>query len=631
MSRRVGLLLLAVIARCFALSTGEWRSAVAKRGVGSSTELRGSCVCPGGPGEYLPNASLSWNPPYECEETFDYEQIVNQMHTCANMTDQLRVAGLLAPSVTSCCSSSARVNVSVSLMDPGQAPPRPVSRLIFGSNLEWANGGNNLLEPGSLRLDTLQLPLIQGLGFSLFRYPGGSLAETYDWSMGKSADLASRGESVNAYNGEKELVRFGTREMLELLERLEDPAGGVPLPLFQINLYMGCDHAADWLQWTNTERIVSRRTNQTLQKVIYWEMGNEPYLNVPAGVTPFATPEDYADRVAECVSKMRAVDPEIKIGVPLHGETQSSFTQFESRVLARLAEKSSDAVGGLQIDWFSSHNAYAPLVVDDSVSLDDRYLALMAATGWIRNDTESLRQTIKSKAPMFADVPFGMTEYNTLMTLHVPFQPADAQSASHAASLYVADALNMMAADPSYALANYWTTSSDWFFGAFEQNLRTYPSYPVLQAYSQVLQGKYLGVNSTIMPTFSNPQINAVMGAARDDTPVLSYLFTVQAEDQPGTGCAIRAMLLNKSPSDMADVTLDGLPKSYSGGWTRSLTGDPWSFMPDLYHPDNYTSPQWSSPTPLTNETGPLHVLLQPHSLSYMTLFVADSNDAFCA
>ena len=52
------------------------------------------------------------------------------------------------------------------------------------------------------------LDLVEGLGPTVLRYPGGSLSDTFDWRSG-SGPLSARGTSEHFFTRQRQVVLFG--------------------------------------------------------------------------------------------------------------------------------------------------------------------------------------------------------------------------------------------------------------------------------------------------------------------------------------------------------------------------------------------------------------------------------------
>jgi hypothetical protein len=131
--------------------------------------------------------------------------------------------------------------------------------------------------------------ILQHLGFTTFRYPGGSLSDLYNWATDKS--LNDNNTWVNSFaNFMQVTTNLGAQVFIT------------------VNYGTGSSNeAAAWVASANV-------TNHCDFK--YWEIGNEVYgkWETDSNSLPH-DPYTYATRAANYIKAMKAVDSSIKIGV----------------------------------------------------------------------------------------------------------------------------------------------------------------------------------------------------------------------------------------------------------------------------------------------------------------------------
>lgn len=162
----------------------------------------------------------------------------------------------------------------VSLQLHGPAPT--VSPIAIGVNLSVADGNQN---------DPKVPHLLSNAGVRFFRWPGGSIADTFDWrsNLFEFQDFLSLYRAVGA-KGAVMTVNYGT---------------GTP------------QEAAAWVRYADVTH------HDGLQ---YWEIGNEIYGDGEYGtpweevLRPHKGPAAYALNLVKFAKAMRAVDPRIQIG-----------------------------------------------------------------------------------------------------------------------------------------------------------------------------------------------------------------------------------------------------------------------------------------------------------------------------
>ena len=107
-----------------------------------------------------------------------------------------------------------------------------VNPLVLGSNVQWVNGGDNLLLASSLTFDSSMVPLVQTMAPTVLRYPGGQQSDLYDWTLG-IGPLGSRGTNLQAVSNTPQITYMGSGEMMQLDATVDSAA------LFTVNVVTG--------------------------------------------------------------------------------------------------------------------------------------------------------------------------------------------------------------------------------------------------------------------------------------------------------------------------------------------------------------------------------------------------------
>ncbi len=460
-------------------------------------------------------------------------------------------ASLVAALVTAACGSQAPVSSGSAAPAPGGSSVdtriefdaagsgTAVNPQVLGSNVQWVWGGDNLLVWQTLDFDPAMLELVQTMHPSVLRYPGGDQSDVYDWRSGVGPG-AGRGPNRMAPSRETQITYMGSGELLALADRLN------AAPLFTVNVIGGsANDAADWVRQTNVTGLFGS-SGQRLPKVLYWEIGNEPYLPNPDGSAPDRcqlAPAVYAARINAFASAMRAVDPSIKIGIALANDRLNGMAfvspgcrGFSSTVLENLTTR---------IDFISVHDAYLPY---DPAGRDhpaaDEFSAAMASVASVQADLAALRALLQ-RFPSVARLPFALTEFNASFNLN----PASAfvhSMASPMGALYVADVLCMLAGRDDILMANTWSLSANDHWGAIHAATAAggpygRPTYEVFRLFHETLRGVRLPADVT-SPTFTAPALG--FSRAASGLPVVAALMTRSTAD---TGrVTLRVLLLNK-------------------------------------------------------------------------------------
>ena len=467
----------------------------------------------------------------------------------------------------------------------------PVNRRVLGSNVQWVYGGDDMLGPDD-RFDPRMLQFAKALAPTVLRYPGGAQSDAYHWERGVGP-MASRGLNEHVNARANQLTRLGTREFLELCE-----ATGAA-PLLTLNLASGTpEEAARWMHATNVERFTSTLTGKPLPKVAFWELGNEPYLTQERPDLAVA-PAEFARRANRFIGALRAIDPGAVIGLPLtmdrrNGIPTTHVFGFTPQVLAGITER---------IDFVSVHDAYMPFGGKDADPAA-LYWAAMAATRTVRADMDAMQRALRAWRPDAA-LPLAVTEYSAMFTLGAG--ATDQWAATPAAALYAADALRLFATSPDVLLANQWSLSANWVFGAITAHGFTRPVYTAMAWMGQALQGERVAATLR-SDTVATPSVG--LSAAQPALPLVESLVTREA------GRAWRIALIQKDPRRAAQgrVTLAGLPID----GVRSARLETWH-APDVFDASDDRA-LWQHSQQALSVAPTLSVQLPPASLALLTI-----------
>jgi len=408
----------------------------------------------------------------------------------------------------------------------------PVNRRVLGSNVQWVDNGDDMLAPDA-RFEPSMLAHAKSLAPGVLRYPGGAQSDNYRWALGMGKQ-GERGQNnhVNAGATVFQTTRFGTREFLELCE-----ATGAE-PLITVNIITGTpDDAAAWLAATNITRLVSSVTGAVLPKVMWWELGNEPYLKQDNRPDLDIEPEEFARRAQAFIRALRAVDPGIRIGLPLtqdvrNGVPVTPYPGFSARVLALLGEP---------VDYASVHNAYMPFALDAVGDPTRQYWGAMAGARAVQADLAAIRALMGQLRPG-SDLPLAVTEYSPLFTLGAGEN--DNWITTPAGAVYLADVLRVFATTPGLLMAAQWSLSGNWNFGAIHSGRYLRPVGEVLRLYTEALRGVLLSIAVTQVEAVATTSVGLVPAVAA--LPLVEALCTSETQTRLRV---LRVLLIHKDPS----------------------------------------------------------------------------------
>ncbi len=416
----------------------------------------------------------------------------------------------------------------------------PVNRLIFGQNIEAADGrfidnkdGKPMpLPTGTGFWDTARrepVPNIvdeaRRLGVSVWRYPGGSLAKGFDWHKAVGPPEA------------RPDYAFGIPEFLDLCK-----ATGAE-PLMTVSDYAATpDDAAALVEFLNAPADANypwamKRAewgHPEPWNVSFFEMGNESDTG-NAHFLPHVqwSADDYVRWFNEAARKMKAVDPSIRIGALLGTKAvnRGPFAPWNRIVAAGVSDTADFLI--IHIYPVGLWSPDAP----NKASSDLLMRAAMAAVNQCEVELGQYRDVVRAAAGK--DIPFAITEYNAefVQSAHDPIQ----YRMSWGAALFCADYIRILLQPRSDVLmANYWQMLNGyWGFlrGPVDVNKvapadRVWTKYPAYEIFR--LWAEHLG--TTLVPvTVDSPRL-----------PFEGYLDTrTTGENLPADGGAPPTLTLD--------------------------------------------------------------------------------------
>jgi len=439
---------------------------------------------------------------------------------------------------------SAQVTVNA------QSVIRAVPPTLFGQNLEWIWNGNGAWDAVQNRPAPAVASLTRELNTKLLRFPGGIMADYYDWTKAVGP-VAQRPILESMPGGAVEKPYFGTDEALQFASSV-----GAEL-LITVNAGSGtAQMAADWVRYVNKSGL----------NVRYWEIGNELYgVSGPMFAPVTLPPAQYAAKVVEFARAMRQADPRIQIGAiacesisTLDCPTYPLWTQTVLETAAN------------DIDFLAVHNSYAPGVdVDLGLSTTSTYMSMLAAPQNIRRSLENLDRKVATYAPGRVDaIKVAVTEWGPYFSAN-PYSRFAEHTKTMASAVYVASVMKVFLESKNTEVANAFQLVDGLFTGWIGMRNGQYTpkaSYYALQLFSRYFGDLVVSTN-TVSPTFDTLSLGTV--PASSDVP---YVESVASKSTDGK--TLYVAIWNKSPVRAANVTCviqDFMPSGVIE--TRSLTG----------------------------------------------------------
>ena len=426
---------------------------------------------------------------------------------------------------------AATANVRIDAAKPGPA----WSPLVFGMHLEWAESGNGVVDRnGGLRGEVVDA--FKELKVPLFRFPGGIHADYYDWRSG-TRPRGERPNAENVFTKKSEPQLFGSPEFVALLKQTSAQA------LITANYGTGRpDHAAAWAQYFRDAGVAVR----------YWEVGNEIYLadpgkDQPNGKRISRSGRQYAEDFPRFRDAIRAVMPDSKVGLIAHVDSGAfpmspgPQRQWTTEMLAALR-----APG----DFVAVHNAYAPVIINDSNRFENdnararAYKAMYAAPRQTAEDLNTVAGLL-DRTPTTRGLPIAITEWGPLFG--VSGRPdmtaiyAD-QSRTMAAAIYTASVLDVMLSNPRVMMATYTNPVHKWYGSLLtdtDRGLVRTPSYHVFALYRSRFETRLVPVTTTTRQFAS--ETTGLVHAQNDAPEVLARASTSAGGER------LTIMLVNRS------------------------------------------------------------------------------------
>lgn len=509
-----------------------------------------------------------------------------------------------------------------------------VDHRIFGAMLERADwdgegGAEGAWLPGKGWRPGI-LPLWDKLGATMLRFPGGGLADRYDWRWGidnvpgrtgprpvtERADTMEDSKPVPADTQLRrgiETHRVGTDEAAALCRRVgAELSIVVNLLWFKDDYKRGAKFAADWVEYCNAPdngsnpnggvdwaAVRAKNGHPIPYNVRLWEIGNEVWL------LPYPQTE-YGKQVAVYADAMRRVDPTIEIIADGQSpELRESVANF----------------AGKRVQYVAFHH-YEPWQVDlRPLSAGTAYTAAASLPSetwqdWISRMSEFVRGSgMGYKVALTewnvhgwrANTAWDPRAWDSTMPKYVPFAVSMAswfnELIRHSDLIPVADVSMLLGSEWSNTLIRY----------SWEPERRAVPflSYQVMRLYAHNTGDHLLDITVTGEDSYSPPH---QFGDARlpDSVPYLDIAATSDRN-------AIYLHVVNRDQSATRPVAFDltAYPR------LKRAKGIAWW----VWEATIMSEPFWSSPnaaaqksTPVQTQDGTLHFDAPPHTVTIIRL-----------
>jgi alpha-N-arabinofuranosidase len=328
---------------------------------------------------------------------------------------------------------------------------RTVPRTLFGVNVENMWNANGAWNPWKQAPNEELLGLAKGLNASLYRFPGGTLGDFYDWRDGVGPRAKRPKKQPITGEGDPQPNDFGTDEALDFAKRANGKL------LISVNAGTGTSEDAEaWVRY-----VRERSAKDADQSVTWWEVGNELYHKGEDKASSVGmTPVEYAKKFLAFSKAMRTADPKIRvgaIGLENYGPYQfNSYRGWNETVLRQ---------AGKEIDFFAVHNSYAPVGIPHDTDLRTAYATMLGAPELIRANLKTVSNQIdKHAGPRGKDIVIAVTEWGPLFHID-PKSPYILHTKTLGSALYTASVLKVYMETPRVEVATFFKLSDLNFMG----------------------------------------------------------------------------------------------------------------------------------------------------------------------
>jgi hypothetical protein len=449
------------------------------------------------------------------------------------MLQYVRTAATLAAAAMGFLSSEgatgpAAAQTAVAVTVNAAAPLATIPPAAWGVNTAAWDG--NLL-------DATVPDLLSKAGVSALRFPGGSIADIYNWQSNAIVPGQPGGTNPNsgfdAFMGLTKGLRATPIITVNYGSNTAGNGGGDP------------SFAAAWVRYANVTKGYG---------VKYWEIGNEIYGNGEYGAAwetdlhAAHDPVTYGKNVAQFAAEMKAVDPSIKIGVVLTAPgnwPDGKSPDWNTNVLAQCGS----AIDFVTVHWYPQ----------DPGSESDSGLLASPQNG--ANGIAAMAARLKSLINQYGGANAANTQILLTETNSVSSNPGK-QTLSIVNAMFIADDL-LTWLENGAANVDVWDLHNGAVPGNASSNLygsATYGDYGIL---ANGTSGE--PSVDTPFPTHYGLQMLSLLGKAGDaliSTASNNALLATHAVRQANGSLAL--LLINKDPNNAisANVSLSGFNPS---------------------------------------------------------------------
>lgn len=406
-----------------------------------------------------------------------------------------------------------------SILQPEMGISRPITESFEGTNLDFTG----VAEPYG---QTSVRNAVTSLRPGTIRYPGGAIANYWDWQTGSVDEPASTSATAAGRTKFKPGKHQTYGFTLSTLEQLTTMTGAVPI--FDLNVMTST--LADQLQMLQTAARLGL-------PIRYVELGNEFYLSNSNYLHAFPTPASYANLVATWAPAIHAEFPSAQVAAVA---TLSTATPREQTWNATLLDIAGSDINAVTLHDYPSNPTPGNTLPSPST--------LLAAASLEWQPVDAIINALPSHLSVW------LTEYNLGLVDRALGSPPLGSTWEHA--LYVAQLDEEELASPRVALTDYW----DLFGNAIDAQFTTAvpPVATPTGTATQLIDQAMIGATKITEFTFANDPV--LDGSAK----------SVSGFEVTSASGGTRLVFVNLGSNSAALATSSVIPR---GASARQLSG----------------------------------------------------------
>ncbi|NTU46771.1 hypothetical protein HGA88_04035 [Candidatus Roizmanbacteria bacterium] len=414
--------------------------------------------------------------------------------------------------------------------------------------------------------------LLKDIKPAIVRWPGGTYSDAFHWKGDPGIRI------TNDY-GDTNIIYYAPD--ITTPDVINEVNGIGSQMMITVNYGTGtAQEAADWVEYSNITHN---------QHIRYWEIGNETYAdgtysgwNWEPNSRTEKGPTAYGVNALDYISKMKAVDPTIKIGIVLdltQGNADNGICsateclkKWNHDVLTaqRVTENGTEILGEkadfVVIHWYPE----CPKIPNNPWCTDgENDASLLEKVGQIENIVSRLKDQIAEYVPSRPNIPIFVTETNSVS------QDPGKQTVSLVNAMFLADSY-MAWLKSGVANVDWWVLHA-----AFEpnnNNSNTLFGDATFGNLGMIASEPYKGISSptanTPFPPYYGFKMLQILGSAGDkiiSSTSQNSLITTHAVKQSNGNIAV--LIINKDPTNSYSTTIS-LPGYNANSSARVYTYD---------------------------------------------------------